>query len=110
MILNAGSTYFTVERNITSSGRKIIVIEDISSESSFKGMTVTNTAERVIDTIVRITGNIPDDAIVVYRDSSGIWDGMKVKNGVFQSFILIGSDSKEAAINTLAQRQVSATR
>ena len=53
------------------SGRKVIVIEDLN----LGNMSVTNNIEEVVAEIYHKEGINLSAAVIVYRDSEGVWDG-----------------------------------
>jgi hypothetical protein len=69
----------------------LIVIEDLNGDKS-----VTNDIERVIATIAEYV--TIGRRRIIYRDSSGRWDGVLVRDGAFRSFVPIGQFSRELAI------------
>jgi len=56
---------------------------------------VTNDAENVIQYLSAKEKINFDSSKVVYRDSTGTWDGMKISDGKFSGFYSIGVKSKE---------------
>lgn len=61
------------------------------------GRSVTNDAEGVIEDLRR-AGLIRPGVPVVYRDSTGTWDRLAVKDGRFAGFVSIGAKIREEAI------------
>ena len=84
-------TYYRARFKAELIDEDIIAIEDLNGDKS-----VTNDIERVI----RTTGEYVTigDRKVVYRDSSGRWDGVLVRDGAFRSFVPIGQFNRELAI------------
>ncbi len=82
---------------------ELIALVDEFDEGT-PSMSLTNDAEAVIAELVR--QNLIGDRRVLYRDSSGVWDEILVKDGRFAGFALIGAHSLEAA----AQRIIAARR
>jgi hypothetical protein len=74
---------------------KIISIVDLGGVF----MSVTNNAEGVIEEIEKKEGIDAREYNIIYRDSDGIWDGMKY-HGKDQpvDFIFIGEETEENAI------------
>ncbi|QGY06211.1 hypothetical protein MMSR116_15790 [Methylobacterium mesophilicum SR1.6/6] len=61
------------------------------------GRSVSNDASGVIDDL-RKAGLIRPGVPVVYRDSSGTWDQLRVKDGKFAGFSSVGVLTREEAI------------
>lgn len=90
-------------------GTNTIAIEDL--QPTLGGMTVTNDVENVIHYIaISMFGEVSnkmDSYAIVYRDSEGIWDGIKTVNGEFDSFVYLGAHSMEEAIDLIQGLQTS---
>ncbi len=71
-------------------GDYVVIIDQGGSVS------VTNDVEAVIADLVT-QGIDVDSKRVVYRDSTGTWDGMRTSNGQFRGFRILGSPSLMAA-------------
>lgn len=54
---------------------------------------VTNDAERVVAEVVKLYG----DLIIIYQDSDGLWDQLRHKSGVFESFGHVGGRDRHSA-------------
>lgn len=77
----------------------VVAIIDMDAPGS---RSVTNDIEDVIDDVHAglIADGVPggvEDVRVIYRDSSGVWDGVMTRAGRFFSFVLIGTRSAIAA-------------
>ena len=71
------------------------------------GKSVTNDIENIIPTIVsQLEGNIHDYFILTY-DTEGNWDGVKVENGQFVDFILLGQQKDLNTAMDLLRAHVS---
>lgn len=79
---------YTIEDNVIA-----IVDLDLGNRS------VTNDIELVLDEIRAEVGDLAGYA-VVYRDSTGRWDGVRLVNGVVY-FYGLGEAEKEQAMNRL---------
>ena len=55
------------------------------------GKSVTNDIENVLDDITKEMNTTMDNYIIFYQDTDYNVDGVKTKNGKFDSFILIGA-------------------
>lgn len=77
----------------------VIVIEDLD-----RGRTVTNDAEAVIADLARVGHDLT--LPVMYRDSSGIWDGMEVAGGRFAGFFLLQRRDYGEARRALRERLI----
>lgn len=84
----------------TYSGREVIVIEDLNLGS----MSVTNDIENVVEYISKLEHINPANYMIVYKDSSGIWDGWDYKT---QLFISLGEDNWKDAVSKYIQLQLS---
>lgn len=73
-------------------GRTIIAIVDLGT-----GKSVTNDAERVVRDLAE-RGFPVRVARIVYRDSDGIWDGIRTKDGEFAGFVPLGDAGRDQAI------------
>ena len=77
----------------------VLVIFDRDAGS----MSVTNDAERVLQAEAqRLGGRLP--RTVIYRDSTGRYDRIRHRNGVFGGFAPIGVESLDAAIAAVTER------
>ncbi|MEX3929797.1 hypothetical protein AB4Y36_38300 [Paraburkholderia sp. BR10936] len=74
----------------------IPVIHDLNGR-----MSVTNAAEDVVRTVLLLCNGTQPPAII-YRDSRGIYDAMRIVNGRFYDFILTGADTDVEAFNRIA--------
>lgn len=72
---------------------EFIVISDLNAPGR---SSVTNDADRVVRTVLEYTDL--RKRRILYRDSSGTWDGMAVSQGVFAGFVGIGATSLSAAM------------
>lgn len=73
-------------------------------EDADAGRSITNDAERVIRDLVE-RGIDVDRCVIVYRDTTGIWDQMVTYRGEFRAFYPIGvRDGCEAALMALRRR------
>lgn len=75
---------------------RVLFIED----SNMGGMSVTNDVENVIEemnTLLSAMGTSVKDFDVIYRDSDGMIDGIKTKDGKFHDFYFIGDRNYNAA-------------
>lgn len=73
------------------SGRKVILINDRNGR-----MTVTNDIENIVDEIV-IKENLDiKEYLVVYKDSTGVWDGY---DPFTDSFVVVRGNSAIEAVN-----------
>lgn len=93
MILKTGSTEFSVSTGNTADGKVYFSICDMD-----KGMSVTNNISNVIDTIVASYENMPDDALFIYRDTDGVWDGLRVVDKKFKAFFPMRKDNEADAL------------
>ena len=91
--LIAGTTAFNVSVGSSDSGVPLYIIEDLD-----EGMSVTNNAENVILKIADCTGNIPDNSVIVYKDTEGVYDQLLVTGGCFAGFAPLGADFADEAI------------
>lgn len=64
------------------------------------GRSVTNDIENVLDDIQAELGSLSGYA-VIYRDSSGQWDGVRIERGVMHIYGLGESDPERAAARLL---------
>lgn len=64
------------------------------------GRSVTNDAEAVISSLLR-EGIDPAPRHFIYRDTTGQWDELVVRNGRFHSFRLLRMRDKQAAITAV---------
>jgi exopolysaccharide biosynthesis protein len=74
----------------------VLFIED----SNLGGMSVTNDIENVIEEIERELRPAPisiNELDVIYRDSQGSIDGIKIKDGKFHDFYYIGESDYQSA-------------
>lgn len=79
----------------TVGGRNIIVIEDLDTG----GMSVTNNIETVVEEVVARLGIDLDTALIVYRDSGGIYYGVRAAIGDDRyGFYHLGQQDEDAAI------------
>ncbi|WP_195985330.1 DUF6011 domain-containing protein [Clostridium sp. D33t1_170424_F3] len=79
----------------TVDGRNIIVIEDLDAG----GMSVTNNIEAVVAEAAGQLGTDPNTALIIYRDSSGIYDGVRASIGDGRyGFYHLGQKDEAAAI------------
>jgi hypothetical protein len=77
------------------------ILKLIDQSEHYGGLSITNDAEHVVaeaaDKISRETPYQIGDFIVVYQDSDGQWDGIGVKNGKFDDFVMLKTrDLREA--------------
>jgi hypothetical protein len=72
----------------------IVVIEDLN----LGNRSVTNDIENIL---IELDKRIPTlhDMKIIYRDSMGIYDGIKIKDGNFHSFYSIQEKDLDKAIN-----------
>lgn len=70
-----------------------VVIEDLN-----KGRSVTNDAAAVISTLVRRGYDLA--LPVIYRDTAGEWDGLRVRDGRFSGFYPLGGAQSYAEART----------
>lgn len=103
MILKAGSTEFALSTGNTADGKMYFAIYDMD-----KGKSVTNNISNVIDAIVKLYEQIPDDALLIYRDTDGLWDGLRVVDKKFKAFFPLRADNEADALLTAdkAQRKI----
>jgi len=94
MELRAGATEFSIKVGISESGVHIYILEDKGKSTS-----ITNNAKDVIKEICANYGNIPDNAVVVYRDTLGTWDELKVIDGKFSEYKPLGAITENEAIS-----------
>lgn len=87
-------------------GRSIIVIEDLNAGQ----MSVTNNIEAVVAEAAQRLDVDPGACLIIYRDSDGIYDGVRASIGDGQyGFYHLGQQSEEEAIKAaLTARGVSA--
>lgn len=64
------------------------------------GKSVTNDIENVLDDIRAQIGDLAGYG-VIYRDSMGRWDGVRLKRGVVQFYSLNETDPQQAAARLL---------
>lgn len=64
--------------------KPVVVIVD----QNLGRMSVTNNAEAVVTAVCKEAGLWPEDTIIIYRDSEGIWDGIDMDRGhaIFYAF------------------------
>lgn len=75
--------------------QSIIVIEDLDAGQ----MSVTNNIEAVVEEAARRLGVDPGACLIIYRDSDGIYDGVRASIGDGQyGFYHLGQRSEDAAI------------
>lgn len=79
--------------NVTGS---VIAIIDLDQGSK----SVTNDMENVLDDIRAEVGDLSGYA-VIYRDSMGRWDGVRLERGVVQFYSLNETDPERAAARLL---------
>lgn len=80
-------------------GRNIIQIEDLN----LGNMSVTNDIENVLSEIGRVEKIDPSSYMVVYKDSTGDWDGFDFKSG---NFIALTEESWQDAVTKYVQIQI----
>lgn len=100
MVLKAGTTVFSIKYGATKRGIPIYVIEDHD-----EGMSVTNNAKSVVEEVCLELGAIPDNSVVVYRDTLGEWDGLNVVGGEFVGFLPFGAATESEAISMAVARR-----
>nr|DAL85241.1 MAG TPA: hypothetical protein [Caudoviricetes sp.] len=90
----------------TVDGRNIIIIEDLDAG----GMSVTNNIEHVVPEAAERLGVNYCDAIIIYRDSDGTYDGVRASIGSGEmGFYHLGQRDETAAITAaLTARGASA--
>jgi hypothetical protein len=67
-------------------------------------VSVTNAAEAVVAAVIDIVrphGRHPPRAII-YRDSAGMYDAMRIERGEFAGFVIVNGTSDHEAFNKLA--------
>jgi hypothetical protein len=74
-------------------GSVVAIYDDFSGTE----MSVTNDAEQVIEAL-RSIGIDFTGKRVIYRDTDGQWDEMRIANGEFAGFASIGQQSLDAAL------------
>jgi hypothetical protein len=79
-------------------GRCLLIFDESNG-----GKSVTNDAEQVIADFAE-RGIDVDQRRVIYRDSTGLWDGMATRDGRFVAFILLGRTDMGHAIAAAWQR------
>jgi hypothetical protein len=62
-----------------------------------QGKSVTNDAENIIRALIEDGFDLTKHRLI-YRDSMGIWDGIRVRNGQFAGFVPLQRDDKSEAI------------
>lgn len=88
-------TPFRADYTYTVAGSVIAIIDlDQGSKS------VTNDMENVLDDIQAELGDLSGYA-VIYRDSMGRWDGVRLERGVVQFYSLNEADPERAAARLL---------
>jgi hypothetical protein len=70
--------------------RGCILVEDLD-----QGVSVTNDAEAVIASLARRGFDLASRP-VIYRDTTGRWDGLRVRRGAFAGFVTLGGTLSEA--------------
>lgn len=86
---------FSVERD-----RDVIVIIDLDGPVS-----VTNDAEAVVAAVMAKEKAAPPPRIV-YRDTEGRWDGLRVQGGRFAGFVILGCSTRQAAVDLAKGRPI----
>jgi hypothetical protein len=94
MELRAGATEFSLKIGMSESGLNLYILEDKG-----KGISITNNAETVIKEIRANYGAIPDNSVIVYRDTLGTWDGLKVNGGEFAEHKPLGAITESEALS-----------
>jgi 3-mercaptopyruvate sulfurtransferase SseA len=74
-----------------------VFIEDLD-----EGKSVTNDVENVVRDLAE-EGIDVDRSIIVYKDTSGTWDGILCRDGKFFAFRAIGAKSREQARNHILE-------
>lgn len=80
-------------------GRNVIAIENLN----IGGMSVTNNIENVVDEIAAAEKIDPQQHMIVYKDSDGVWDGWDYSNG---SFISLQEDDYKDAVDKYILKQL----
>ena len=70
---------------------RVLFIEDMG------GVSVTNNIENILEEISRELLTSVSDFDIIYRDSSGVIDGIHTHNGEFKNFYMIGESSYHSA-------------
>lgn len=71
------------------------------------GMSVTNNMENVLNEIQRMERiTFPDNQIIIYKDTSGQWDGVEIsekRNGNIEgiTFLMLACNSMEEALEKI---------
>jgi len=82
-----------------------LVIEDLN----IGGMSVTNDAENVITEIRKNSGKTIENYPIIYKDSDGIWDGLKPVWGLSVCtevhFIHLGENEMNDAIKKIKEKK-----
>ncbi|MGB3452915.1 MAG: hypothetical protein WBA59_03695 [Moheibacter sp.] len=87
MKVRAQYNYAIVEKY----NQKHVLIED----KNMGEMSVTNDIENVVDEICQTNKINPENAVSLYRDSEGVWDGYDRKT---DRFIYLGANNSQSAI------------
>ncbi len=74
----------------------VICITDLDGVKS-----VTNDIEDIIGDLAR--AGLSLDAPIIYCDSNGIWDGVKVENGEFKGFRILAGQFRHEAVAAIKQ-------
>jgi hypothetical protein len=108
--LEAGTTVFSLKIGKSDNGKLLFSIEDRD-----EGMSVTNNAAAVIQKVVSYIKStasilegfdaIPNDSVIVYRDTSGQWDELLVKESVFSNFGALGVATEDKALSIAMARR-----
>jgi hypothetical protein len=102
MELRAGTTIFSVTGGVMPDGTCVFALVDKD-----EGRSITNNAEAVIAELYSWFGPLFDGAVVVYRDTQGIWDELLICDNQFHDFKAIGAaTNKEAIIKALEGRNI----
>ncbi|MEX3859616.1 hypothetical protein AB3X94_37130 [Paraburkholderia sp. BR10923] len=89
---NAGGAKFALVGQIGG----IPIIHDLNGAKS-----VTNAAEQVVATVLALCGANRPQAII-YRDSAGMFDALRVRHGEFAGFMIVNGHTDAEAFNCIA--------
>lgn len=92
-IMHAGLAKFRIAGQIAGQP----VIHDLGGPRS-----VTNEAELVVQAVLARFGHAPHIRAIIYRDSVGVFDAMRIEGGHFAEFIIADASSDAEAFNRIA--------
>ncbi len=76
-------------------GGRIIKVVDLD-----RGGTITNWAERIVGELRLLYGDL-QHRIIVYRDTAGVWDEIRLNDGKYAGFAPIRTTTFEEAVQKL---------